>query len=736
MSQKNAHRSRLINLLFASLLCSALPAAFAMDQEPSSSAAPRRCLQSNAELCQYGDEMFATVQKGQYERVLEMANPTFSGTFMLNMSDYEHFLFQRLASLYIAYNQLRQKNIFDTGTALAHQEHLAEEATGYLKLLENFTSQVPTFNNRLALHRPSVFFYVGDAQQTIGGLKHSSRDKSVIEGYFQRAIQNFEKSLASWMTFMESDFYRNAGDALAPVISDDLTRARKNLINLNVALSSSAPEEKKQFFAQQAYKHFKDLKKYSKDEKGIESAAKSLEVMEQNFKLLHLQKHQQDFPGSKHALQKTKLCQIQKMGQLGQDVANDTAADQMIGFRENIALQENNLRNLAAVRAEETPQKILDGLQAMENQIASQLLKEATPVSTAASSTAMSSTSTTASTAIPLPEVYKHFVSLLGPETILENYWGYITCFFIAGQGEEGMERAHILENIEKTQRGQLSWKSRFLIAAYKNLQGDNEEWLVFEAAAKILSDQQKQKKKTAKKRAHAQKIEALKASLEEPKKPLEASQETPEKKSPAPKRPVLSEQADTSFEEPTVSAKQLKLEKQQRHEEAEKARQEQEKNPEQKVVPKPHLSATIEPTPNAKLLKKAYRDALLLTSDQSLAQLYGLTSRPLKVDQEIEDNTWRFTREEFNTYMGALHCVSREGQGIHLKSSLPKAIHVLREGYTVMIMNDFGGAATLPAWDKDYVPHYLRKQILEYRKNLRALKILAEIPVSQEKES
>lgn len=132
---------------------------------------------------------------------------------------------------------------------------------------------------------------------------------------------------------------------------------------------------------------------------------------------------------------------------------------------------------------------------------------------------------------------------------------------------------------------------------------------------------------------------------------------------------------------------------------------------------------------------KETQLELILETSNKTVNELYNLSSTALAVDQQIEQKTWRFTREELKIYLEAMGCDYTEGKGSHIKVPLPKAMsflqvstatHVMQGPILITVWNDFGGALTLPPWDKDYVPHYLRRQILEARKKLHALAIKA----------
>lgn len=109
-----------------------------------------------------------------------------------------------------------------------------------------------------------------------------------------------------------------------------------------------------------------------------------------------------------------------------------------------------------------------------------------------------------------------------------------------------------------------------------------------------------------------------------------------------------------------------------------------------------------------------------------SLVDLFNLTARSRKVDNSIFTGQWKFTRDHFKTYMESLGCTHRNGKGSHELVSIPDIFE--RNGHTIMAMAEigafFGGSLTLPNWDDDFVPYYLRPQIEKIRLTLRTLKM------------
>ncbi len=102
------------------------------------------------------------------------------------------------------------------------------------------------------------------------------------------------------------------------------------------------------------------------------------------------------------------------------------------------------------------------------------------------------------------------------------------------------------------------------------------------------------------------------------------------------------------------------------------------------------------------------------------LGDLYGLTGTPQDVDMSIESNEWQFTREDLYLYFAALGCEQRPNNGSHAIFQLPESHLFYKDGVLVSVFFDEGGSLTLPPWDKNYVPHYLKKQINGARDKLR----------------
>lgn len=152
-------------------------------------------------------------------------------------------------------------------------------------------------------------------------------------------------------------------------------------------------------------------------------------------------------------------------------------------------------------------------------------------------------------------------------------------------------------------------------------------------------------------------------------------------------------------------------------------------RNEEIRVLKRTHMSTKpievlAEPLPPRLLNEEAN---VGLNDPRPLSTFYALTGTAKKVDLEIEDNTWRITREEFITYLKRLGCTERASR--HHIMELPESFIYEMNGEVVTILAKElkigGGSLTLPRWDK-IVPDYLRSQIRVAREKIRqaAIKI------------
>lgn len=96
------------------------------------------------------------------------------------------------------------------------------------------------------------------------------------------------------------------------------------------------------------------------------------------------------------------------------------------------------------------------------------------------------------------------------------------------------------------------------------------------------------------------------------------------------------------------------------------------------------------------------------------------LGTRAQAVFDQIEDEDWTFTREEYSYYLEDLQCSRRDSGSAHRIFQLPKTIIIslkrngqeIQEELFLADENVKLGSVTLPAWKGKQIPFYLRKQL------------------------
>lgn len=686
------------NTLFYLMMGTCVNVALSMDAFPSKDNAQNPVFKSSQEMINYGFKLFNLAEKRKYDLVLKNAYPKPDILFApISRSDHEGYLYCRVMGLIITYEGLVDKNRANSAECIKYYDKALEEVNAYLEQYGNFISQVQSFNERMILHRFHFYKKLGHFYFCIGEFKNDF-NKDLRE-YFQKAASSYEKALDCGAQFQKSfpkseavkDVIECVPDIQFSLLSNYCLLAQCVLVNERASFVKKAREIRN---------GFKSVGLTDKHE----NACKTLEILEKKFDLEEKESLRVNSERIRK-YSKTTISIVEKDLLKSVGAIHNELEDNNL-HKGQILTRVKNLHTILGSQQADRCPKAIQGLFDIENELRAHLTE------------GMSSS---------LETVYEALRTLLGGEFLITTFWDLITPFIMNGDLGEGIHRAEILKNIETNQLGGASYKARFIAAALKNLQGDHEDWLKLESELQEKIEQKKQKKKAAKEKKHQQKVESIqlhvteKKAEEEKRLAAKADKKTKPSTSSSAKRTKFEEPEPEYPEEEVLSSQQRKLEKKQRHEEAKVKRSqnpvEQEKNQENTTS----VSIPVE----RKLSKKEQRDLILSSSNQMLAELYNLSSGPLAVDQEIENNTWRFTREEFKTYMEAVGCIYKSGNGIHDKASLPKAILIMQGDNLVTILNDFGGALTLPLWDKDYVPNYLQTQILEARKNLRAFKIL-----------
>jgi hypothetical protein len=98
------------------------------------------------------------------------------------------------------------------------------------------------------------------------------------------------------------------------------------------------------------------------------------------------------------------------------------------------------------------------------------------------------------------------------------------------------------------------------------------------------------------------------------------------------------------------------------------------------------------------------------------LTSLFNLKGAAKKVEDEITGNTWRISHRDLITYFTKLGCTMRQTGGSHQVVELPEVMEIVVDGQVVAVIPDEGGSGTLPNWDGDHFPHYLKHQMIALR--------------------
>ena len=298
-----------------------------------------------------------------------------------------------------------------------------------------------------------------------------------------------------------------------------------------------------------------------------------------------------------------------------------------------------------------------------------------------------------------------------------------------------------------------------YVDALIQNLRGNFEPLLALNEAleAKRKEQENAQKAKKDKQRQKRAEKAVLNSKVQQEQLAItEASQaEKDARKAEKKKAQVLAAQQATArsvaevFDPAPLNAEQTR-ERQARHEAAQVLR---EAGAEKTPSASSEEIISEKPSPSPQELREA-REAILqrvLGGDPTpLSELFTLRGAPEQVEKEIIAGTWRFTRSQFHTYLGALGCTESRMRGSHETISLPKMICVTQGPDIIMVLSEgdvgseapegaasaaaadptyipqvLGGSLTLPPWDGKHVPLYLREQILKARERLRGFALL-----------
>jgi len=471
----------------------------------------------------------------------------------------------------------------------------------------------------------------------------------------------------------------------------DLLNLDHQLFNLYNYLITCAPPQEKQTFLDQAKGIYS---KYKSDKTAVTQAQIMKHVLEEYEALWAIPSE-----GSRNTTS-TRVQELKSKKKAALNHARDELFDSIIGeipydprpLQTKIREQHEKLCSLATHDLGRS--QVVESLKEIEKQIKFELDANALPSS--------------------LSNVYEQYEVFLEGEVLRKQIMSIILPAFLSlGQNKEALERVNILAELEVRKIGNNSTLTRFVRAAIKNSNDDYKEWEELEKEMALKQQQEKEKKKRKQQKQHALDLEKIKKQQEEATQQAEqrdvSAQPQP---SSGQKKPILipiAEEEQRAFEL-NPNAKQEKIK---RHTDAVIAR----------------TTAPVSTSEQVSIVQSNTTPPQVMQSvTVPLIREHYILKRLAKgVDEEIESKTWRITRQELIDYFSELGCTPKNG-GKHAKVSLPEALIIEHEGKILTIINDLGGALTLPRWDgaegNGTVPKYLRSQILAAREKLVLFKI------------
>lgn len=662
---------------------------------------PPAFFSATEEMCSYGESLrkFATTTKDM-EKVVAIAqiDPPIKFAPII-LSDFELYLYDRtfaLASslMEIAFNK---KAMQEPEISQIYHQKAIDSIHAYLQKFEGVRSKVESCHHRMLFHRSVLNQMLGNAYNSLISILSESSARIEL---MKMPVNAFTDSL----TAAESLSFVNHGsfaeiESIIPNIKFGLLQAYCNQVQLLPRLFSKSSQLSQDKLLSQARSLRNDLKTnpklYSEAHKLIAMAEKDLSASKKYI-----------YKGGKR-LQELKALKAEE-----EILDKYRLADQLVPSFQTTFLKKRQQLLVDLQKLEET--KIIEKVKKIEEAVAQHLK---------------------ISSQDNLEKIYAYYRKLIRhDDSALQELERYIISFIRAADLKGAERRAKVLLHLAKD-NGKHLYLAKLVYAGVKNLQGEPEFWLSLEKELEDKAQKVKDRKKAAKQRVHKKKVELIAESKKE--SSLTETRSASDKKallSPTPKtlKEAKESQVTTFAVEQTPSKQEAKRAKQKRHEEAEMARAEQESHHEIELRESAEEEASVSESVNRAEAQELELQRLLNSSDLKLSELYSLTGLPLTVDQEIEQATWRFTRGELQAYFEAMGCIYRPISSNHRKIDLPPAIHIMRDNEVLTIFNEFGGALTLPTWEKKYVPLYLRKQILAARKKLHALGIRARMTGGQ----
>ncbi|MBL0941340.1 MAG: hypothetical protein IBJ00_01215 [Alphaproteobacteria bacterium] len=717
---QNCYKLGLVTLLFSWSFSFNLYASTSGSEERSEEQVeycfPRR-ITTLEDLGAYGENLIGMANCPEREYVIELASRQPEIDLPLikleNNENYENYIFGKTYALGVAYKALALKKDCPPKQSEEYCKLLLEAFTQYFNIFSNFTSALPHVNKLIAEHHYGLYRSQGDTYFTLSGLYKSEQKPQIKRPYWlPEAIVAYEKAVLYGGQCIENSridkdrvklpHYLNVVEETKfSLYSAYLSGAQFQVAHERSEWLRQAKVLKQEFMARKEGKYYK-------------AAQESWQVYEKAQQVL-----------ASRALPKGRAQQIARAKKLQLKLQTEDQRDNIIKnihthtvpLKTKITGMHDKLDTLLShyfyTGDKGEKLQILANLNKIENKIYHSLFSNDTAYNVELSLEALK----------PVYETYNKFLEGEHLFTFLPKL---ILHFKKEGELSKVYEKVSLLEYLEQKCYGNTRVVTRYIIAAMDNLMGNHEKWLAFEKEVEKKAQKLKKKKQRAKLKKRQALVELINQDLEANTKLKEEKDDLKDKsiaelsaQKVAYQDPSLSMEVNMWQDNNSQESKAVKLE---RHEEAVKQRETKAKKDKEKITEEKNILSP------SKVLPKETLDPVL-PEVFSLTKLYNLTGLAEVIDNNIEQNHWKFTLEDLQHYYEAMGCHYKASKGSHKKLAMPKATLVTQGENLITIMNEFKGTFTLPQWKDKHVPYYLRTQILVARKKLAAnrLKLLSE---------
>ena len=658
-----------------------------------------RTFRASQEMVAYANDLFDLCTQGEYEKAHRQAFPDpLIDIKDLSLQDIEAYTYLRNFSLGEIYLHKAEQEVLNTAQAIEYNQRAAAYLQAYLTEFGNVVSKISTTNDQMHHHRALIYLRCGKAFSNWGGLLPQiileGDDATHLRNIVVQSSQYYEKAL----------FYIEMSPKLKKSVN--LLKVKYNLFDKYCILINIGDEGIRKTYLPKAnaiHQEFKNDKNAQSYVSETEQVLILLQMSQAKAKL------EQTYKGSK----KRKKLIEDKVNMLGNDIAKEfkvlTENDPQEEPLQSQIIEQHGCITLLAKDTLSDP-NIQTQLKAIEQNIQSQLILANVPAT--------------------LLDVYQQYEIFLGGEKLRQDILLYILpSFLLSGNVNDALERVNILAELELRKLKHNSNLTRFIRAGIKNMIGDFSEWEALEAEMVAQQAKEKEKKGRKKKKQHEERIEVIKYDQKQHESEKASRSATlqpmrsPEKKVTS----FLTEEDHDNEDVAFISNPEEKQEKQRRHKEAEKRREKETLDSSNAITTTTSTTTTTTTTTTTPTTTTTAVTVVPQAPTPLIRDLYPLTGVAKDVDAEIENDTWMVSRDQLISYFKALECIAKNGAK-HKKVSLPEALIIQHEGKTLTILNDLGGALTLPHWDgpkgNGTVPDYLRKQILDAREKLVLLKM------------